>query len=184
MDSLKHILRRTDTTEYDSYYGPGTSSLLFVFCGLLLTGSVLAIFLIILRRKRVAARHAVIPQYHGRTHVHRRSASAINVPTTRNESVFVYDEKMNLIANSSNPPPTSVPQIRVTFPDDEENGGQGRPGRVVVVHVTDTGSVGMSPLQHEPAPPYQHADSERFHSLDLERIGGLREKVPTQQRYS
>jgi hypothetical protein len=184
MESLKQILRRTDTADYDSYYGPGTSSLLFVFCGLLLTGSVLAIFLIFLRRKRVAAHHALIPQYHGRTHAHHRSASVTNIPTTRNESVFVYDEKMNLIANSANPPPTSVPQIRVTFPDDEENGGQGRAGRVVVVHVTDTGSVGMSPLQQEPAPPYQNADSERFQSLDLERIGGLREKDSTQQRYS
>jgi hypothetical protein len=89
-----------------------------------------------------------------------------------------------LIANSANQSPSAVPQIRVTFPDDDEHTGQPRPGRVVVVHVTDTGSVGMSPLQSGPAPPYQQADAERFQSLDLERMGGLREKDSSQQRYS
>lgn len=181
MGSLKQMLRRDD--DADGYYGPSMGPLLMVFFGLILAGSFLSLALLCLRRKRVAQRQAVLPQY--RAHAHNRSASVTNLPNlARNETVFVYDEKMNLIANSANPPPSAVPQIRVTFPDDDENNNQPRPGRVVVVHVTDSGSVGMSPLTQDPAPPYQRTDAERFQSLDLDRMGGLREKEGTQQRYT
>ena len=182
MDSVKQLLRRSDG-ESDYYYGPGMGPLAFVFIGLLLTGALLSLALICLRRKRVAQRQAVLPHYHA--HSHQRSVSVTNLPNiSRNESVFVYDEKMNLIANTGNRPPAAIPQIQVTFPDDDEGNVQGRSGRVVVVHVTDTGSVGMSPLQQEPAPPYQRADAQRFQSLDMDRMGGLREKETSQQRYS
>lgn len=186
MDSLKQMLRRDDeTTGRSGYYGPGMGPLLMVFFGLILAGSILTLTLICFRRKRINQRHTPLPQY--RAHAHHRSASVTNIPNLpRNESVFVYDEKMNLIANSGSPPPAAVPQIRVTFPDDDENSSQSHPGRVVVVHVTDSGSVGMSPLTQDPAPPYQRADAERFQSLDLNRMGGLREKdgAAPQQRYS
>ncbi|ETN40890.1 uncharacterized protein HMPREF1541_05170 [Cyphellophora europaea CBS 101466] len=184
MDSLKQLLRRdASDSDYDAYYGPSMGPLVMVFFGLILAGSVLSLVLVCLRRKRIAQRQALLPQY--RAHSHHRSASVTNLPNLgRNESVYVYDEKMNLIANSANPSSTAVPQIRVTFPDDNESSSQPRPGRVVVVHVTDSGSVGMSPLSQEPAPPYQRADAERFQSLDLDRMGGLREKEGNQQRYS
>lgn len=184
MDSLKQLGRRDDgDSDYHGFYGPGTGTMLMVLFGLILAGSILSLGLICLRRKRVAQRQAFLPQY--RMHTHHRSASVTNLPNiARNETVFVYDEKMNLIANSANPPPSAIPQIRVTFPDDDEHSGQHRPGRVVVVHVADSGSVGMSPLNNGPAPPYQQADAERFQSLDLNRMGGLREKDNTQQRYS
>ena len=180
MNSINNLHRRN---EYDGYYGASMGPVLMVCVALILAGSLLSLSLICLRRRRIAQRHAMLPQYHA--HTHHRSASVTNLPNlARNETVFVYDEKMNLIANSANPPPSAIPQIRVTFPDDDEHSGQPRPGRVVVVHVTDTGSVGMSPLSQGPAPPYQHADAERFQSLDLDRMGGLREKGTAQQRYS
>ncbi len=160
-------------------------SLLFVFFALLFLASALSISLLYLRRKRVAREQGLLPTYHRASH--RRSVSMTNVPTIgRNDSVFVYDEKMNLIANSSSPPSSAVPEIRVTFPDDEDHNGQSQHGRVVVVHVTDTGSVGMSPLDQDQLPPYQRSDAERFQSLDIERMGGLREKegAAGQQRWS
>ncbi len=89
---------------------------------------------------------------------------------------------MNLIANSSSPPSSTVPEIRLTFPDDEGRADQST-GRVVVVHVTETGSIGMSPLQQEPLPPYQRSDAGRFQSIDLDRIGGLREKESAPSRF-
>lgn len=180
------ILQRRDdeSSGYDGYYGPGLGPLLFTFAALIIAGSIFSFGLILLRRRRLAQRQAVLPQYQGYGHRHHRSASVTNLPqVARNERVFVYDEKMNLISNSSNSPPAEIPQILVTFPDEEGN-GQNRPGRIVVVHVSDTGSVGLSPLQQEPAPPYQHSDAERFQSLDLDRMGGLREKNNGQQRYS
>lgn len=94
----------------------------------------------------------------------------------KNESIFVYDEKMNLIHNSSSPPSAAIPEIRITFPDEEGNSDNVHKGRVVVVHVTDSGSVGMEPVDQENLPPYQKEDAGRFQSLDLERIGGLKEK--------
>lgn len=178
MDSIKQLGRRDD----GDYYGPGTGPILVTLFGLIMLGSLLSLALFIMRRKRLTRQRQFLPQYHG--HSHHRSASVTNLPQiTRNERVFVYDEKMNLISNSSNSPPAEIPQIRVTFPDDDSE-GQSRAGRVVVVHVTDTGSVGMSPLHSEPAPPYQRQDAERFQSLDLDRMGGLREKDGQQQRYS
>lgn len=167
-------------------YAPGMSSLVFIFFTLVLVSSVLALALICLRRKRNAIRRqqsqSLLPSYNNRSS-HHRSASMTNIPTIgRNDSVFVYDEKMNLIANSSSPPSSSVPEIRLTFPDEESNPGQHQRGRVVVVHVTDTGSIGMAPLNQEPLPPYQRSDADRFQSLDLDRIGGLREKEPLAQR--
>jgi hypothetical protein len=181
MNSLNSYTRRDDET--DGYYAPGMGPIVMVFFALILAGSLLSVALLCLRRKRMAQRHTVLPQY--RAHAHHRSASVTNLPNiARNETVYVYDEKMNLIANPANSPQAAIPQIRVTFPDDDEHSGQPRPGRVVVVHVTDTGSVGMSPLNHGPAPPYQQADAERFQSLDLDRMGGLREKGSSPQRYS
>lgn len=187
MNSLKHLLPR-DPPDFvdDGTYGPGMGSLVFIFFSLVLVASVLALALICLRRKRIAARQqqnqSLLPSYHNHS-AHHRSASRSNIPTIgRNDSIFVYDEKMNLIANSSSPPSSAVPEIRLTFPDEEGNSGQQQTGRVVVVHVTDTGSIGMAPLYQEPLPPYQRSDADRFQSLDLDRIGGLREKERFNQR--
>ena len=93
----------------------------------------------------------------------------------------MYDEKMNLIANSHGPPNCAVPEIRITFPDEFGQDGQKLSGRVVVVKITDTGSIGMEPL-NEQLPPYQQAASGRFQSLELDRIGGLRETTQSAPR--
>ena len=156
-------------------------SLVYVFFTLVFIASALALALFCIRRKRIA-RQPILPSYARSSH--HRNLSMINVPAIgRNESVFVYDEKMNLIANSSSPPSSAVPEIRLTFPDDDDRPGQST-GRVVVVHVTETGSIGMAPLQQEPLPPYQRSDADRFQSIELDRIGGLREKEASPSRFA
>jgi len=184
---FNNLFRRDSFSDNDhNSYGPSMGGLPFVFLTLVIVGSLLSLALLLLRRRRLARQNQTssLPIYNsGARHSHHRSVSVTNLPTVGpNSSVFVYDEKMNLIANSSSPPSSAVPEIRVTFPDEGEEGKSQR-GRVVVVHVTDTGSVGMSPLGQEPAPPYQRQDEERWQSLDLERMGGLREK-DTNQRFS
>ena len=183
MNTLMQLLPRDSSLEEDdNHFGGSMGSLLFVFFALLSLGSALSISLLYLRRKRLAREHALLPRYHHASH--QRSVSMTNIPTFgQNDSVFVYNEKMNLIANSSSPPTSAVPEIRVTFPEDEDHEGRRQNGRVVVVHVTDTGSVGMSPLNQEQLPPYQRRDTESFQTLELDRMGGLREKAPatTQQ---
>jgi len=77
----------------------------------------------------------------------------------------------------ASPPPTpdSVPEIRITFPDEQDETGRRKSGRVVIVRVGETG-VGLEPLNDEQLPAYEKESSERFHSIDMERIGGLKEK--------
>jgi cbb3-type cytochrome oxidase subunit 3 len=91
-------------------------------------------------------------------------------------SSFVAQEKRGLIENSNSPPPSPLPEIRITFPDELDN-KTGRPqsGRVVVVRMGDHNAVGLEPVQ-DPSPPYEQAAGGRFQSLDLERMGGLKEK--------
>lgn len=49
---------------------------------------------------------------------------------------------------------------------------------MVIVRISDAGSVGLEPC-HEELPPYQSNDTGRFQSLDIERMGGLKEKEET-----
>jgi hypothetical protein len=184
MDSLNHLSSRaSDALMDDTVPTFEMNHLIFVFFTLLLLAALSSIAFYALRRKRLARDAALLPTYHQVSH--HRSASVSNFNTGhRNESVFVYDEKMNLIHNSSNPPSAAVPEIHITFPDEDEKSGSSQPGRVVVVHITDSGSVGMAPLKRDNLPPYQKEDADRFQSLDLERIGGLREKESSDRRWS
>ncbi|KAJ4524039.1 hypothetical protein HRR83_002157 [Exophiala dermatitidis] len=191
MDALKNLrsnLRPRDSSDLDDDVRStdfAMGHLLFVFFGLLLIASILSFILLCLRRKRLARERALLPTYQQPTYSHHRSPSINNLNQDgKNESIFVYDEKMNLIHNSSSPASTAVPEIHITFPDEAGNSGNKQQGRVVVVHITESGSVGMEPLHREPLPPYQKEDADRFQSLDLDRIGGLKEKEPLGQRWS
>ena len=82
-----------------------------------------------------------------------------------------HQEKQDLLASS---PPSPIPEIRITFPEEVDESGKRQSGRVVVVHVGEK-EVGMEPHE-ECLPSYQRDANDRFQSLDLERIGGLKEK--------
>ena len=77
--------------------------------------------------------------------------------------------------NSIESSATGVPEIRITFPDEEDKAKESRTGRVVVVKISDKGGVGLEPFAGEKLPPYQKSNTEGLQSLDLERIGGLKE---------
>ncbi|KAK5064642.1 hypothetical protein LTR84_000476 [Exophiala bonariae] len=178
-------VRTSDTLMDDDSPSFEMNQLIFVFFTLLFLASICSLALYAIRRRRMAREATVLPTYHQVSPHHRRSASISNFNTGhRNESVFVYDEKMNLIHNSSNPPSGAVPEIHITFPDEDDKSGGSQKGRVVVVHITDSGSVGMEPLNRHNLPPYQQQDANRFQSLDLERIGGLREKERPNRNWS
>jgi len=66
-----------------------------------------------------------------------------------------------------------VPEIRITFPDEQDESGRHKSGRVVVVRVGEH-SVGLEPLDEEQLPAYEREGG--FHSIDMDRIGGLKEK--------
>ncbi|KAL9052471.1 MAG: hypothetical protein Q9162_005383 [Coniocarpon cinnabarinum] len=87
---------------------------------------------------------------------------------------FVDVEKQEFMSSTSPPPPVEkLPQICITFPEEVDKAGKRLSGRSVLIHVDDKGGIGMEPMQNEHLPPYE---SGRFVSLDLDRIGGLKEK--------
>lgn len=141
------------------------SLLLLVLLGALLVGALM--FLRNMRRARKQAEvEAQLPPYE-------RSANRLTITATPykgHESVIVYSEKQGLM---SSPPSSPVPEIRITFPDEVDEAGKHQSGRVVVVRVGEH-SVGLEPV-HEDLPAYQ-SESDRFDSLDLDRMGGLKEK--------
>lgn len=115
---------------------------------------------------------AQLPLYEKRQSSHRR-LTITAMPYKGRESVVVYSEKQNLM-RSPDSPTSPVPEIRITFPDEVDESGKRQSGRVVVVRVGEH-SVGLEPVQDD-LPPYQRDASDRFDSLDLDRIGGLKEK--------
>ena len=147
--------------------------LVLVFISLLLVGALYIVRKI--RRNKAIARQS-LPQYNEVTHQgHRRLTITATPYTGRNSSIYVYDEKSPMI-NSPTTPTSPVPEIRITFPDEQDEAGRRKSGRVVVVRVGET-SVGLEPLpEDEQLPAYEKEGSERFHSIDMDRIGGLKEK--------
>ncbi|PLB49433.1 hypothetical protein P170DRAFT_357460 [Aspergillus steynii IBT 23096] len=146
------------------------SLLVLVLLGLALVGG-----LLFLRRKRLSREQSELPVHNGQCASQHRRLTISAPPYAKTESVLVYDEKRSLIENSSSPPPSPVPEIRITFPEEEDESGKRKSGRVVVVRISEAGGVGLEPC-HEDLPPYQSSDAERFQSLDIERMGGLKEK--------
>lgn len=161
-------------------------NLLVVLLVLLCVALFLVAGLLYLRyRRRARKQNATLPPYDDDDEEKRMSSisttsSHRRVMVRPRESIYVYQEKQNLIANSSSPPPSPLPEIHITFPEEFDESGKRTSGRVVVVRVGDNG-VGLEPVEGLPA--YQTDDDKRFESLDLDRIGGLVEKARNAPSY-
>jgi len=179
MDSFHGHFARDDDSHSDDALTPTMVNLLIALLVLVFLGLMLVAGLFFLRNRRRSRKEAELPLYNEnsskRTSNHRRLTITAAPFGRRSESIYVYNEKQTLMENPSSPPESPIPEIRITFPEEEDEGGKRKSGRVVVVRVGETG-VGLEPLEEENLPPYQKSDAERFHSLDLERIGGLKEK--------
>jgi len=182
MTSFNFLFSRDNDGE-DTGLAPSTVNLLIAFLALALVGVALGAILLSIRSRRRSRMQSELPLYNGpsgKSSNHRRLTITAS-QNGRTESIYVYNEKRNLIENSSSPPPSPIPEIRITFPEEEDEVGKRKSGRVVVVRIGETGGIGLEPY-HEDLPPYQTHESGRFQSLDLERMGGLKEK--DDRRYS
>lgn len=177
MNSIQFLVARGDDPNNNDGMTPKMVRLLVALLALVLLALVLIAglyFLRKIRRTRREAAAAQLPLYEKRQSSRRLTITA--TPYGKgSESIVVYQEKQSLMSNSSSPPPSPVPEIRITFPDEVDEAGKRQSGRVVVVKVGEH-SVGMEPLREEDLPAYQRDASDRFDSLDLDRIGGLTEK--------
>ncbi|KAL8938897.1 MAG: hypothetical protein Q9211_002994 [Gyalolechia sp. 1 TL-2023] len=178
MAPVHHILAR-DNASFGSLT-PTMTSLLIALVVLLIIGFSLVAVLFIIRSRRNAKRqqdqtlpaHGA-PAKRGSNH---GSLTISATPYTRSdESIHIYSEKEMLGSPASSGHPSPIPEIRITFPEEEDMPGERKSGRVVVVRIGETGGVGLEPYHDEHLPPYGKDDGDRFHSLDLDRIGGLKE---------
>ncbi|PGH17238.1 hypothetical protein AJ80_04880 [Polytolypa hystricis UAMH7299] len=176
MESLTKLVTRGDDGEQG--LSSTTINLLISLLVLVLFSLALIGLLLVIRRKRQAQKQSELPLYNsqcGQTSNHRRLTITATPYHGKHESVYVIDEKRSLVQNSSSPPTSPVPEIRITFPEEEDASGKRTSGRVVVVRISDKGGVGLEPCD-EDLPPYQSDGQDRFQSLDLDRMGGLKEK--------
>lgn len=183
MDSLHSLvargsalLARDDNDKNDGQMSSTVIDLLItllvlVFVLLCLTA---ALFTMRKIRQRKAIARQQLPLYSEKRSSHHRSLT-ISTHHGRSSSIYEYDdEKAGL--NSPTTPTSPVPEIRITFPDEHDESGRPRSGGVVIVRVGETG-VGLEPLRtEEQLPAYEKESKERFQSIDIERIGGLKEK--------
>ena len=156
-------------------FTPPRFDLVAVLLALVLLALCLTGMLYYLRRQRKAHKRNLLPTHHRCPSQRRVTISATSFLGDV-ESIYVVDEKADLTNHSLSLPNGPVPEIRITFPDEEDAGGKRQSGRVVVLRIADSGAVGMEPLTRDQLPPYQQHDTERFQSLDLDRMGGLKEK--------
>jgi len=151
--------------------------MVLIFVSLLLGGALYIARKI--RKSRAIKRQSLLPQHNepASPSKYRRLTITATPYNGRTSSIYVYDEKSSMIQNPSSPPlsPDNVPEIRITFPDEQDESGQRKSGRVVVVRVGEKGGIGLEPLREEQLPAYEK-ETQRFHSIDMERIGGLKEK--------
>ncbi|UKZ77320.1 hypothetical protein TrVFT333_005040 [Trichoderma virens FT-333] len=66
--------------------------------------------------------------------------------------------------------------IHITFPDEQDEQGRRKSGRVVVVRVGENATVGLEPMHDEELPAYEKEAKGQFYSVDMDKIGGLKEK--------
>lgn len=131
------------------------------------------------QRRRALAMPPAPPDLEAGSQLRHRRNSSISVSTmstaaTPRKAVFVISEKE--LAKSASPLASpALPEIRITFPEEIDNAGQRQPGRVVSVRISENGSEGFEPYD-EKLSSYQRDANDRFHSLDLDRMGGLKEK--------
>ncbi|KAJ4398800.1 hypothetical protein N0V91_009930 [Didymella pomorum] len=170
MMNIKNLAARSEDGDGSNNL---TVALLSTLAILVVLALVLMGALIWLRNIRRARKEAAqqLPLYEKRQSGRRLT---ITMPGKGRESVVVYSEKQDLIDSAASSPTSPVPEIRITFPDEVDESGKRQSGRVVVVRVGEH-SVGLEPV-NENLPPYQDDSSDRFDSLDLDRIGGLKEK--------
>ena len=189
MPSVRRLVVRDDNNN-STALTPTMVNLLIALLVLVLVGILLIVALMMFRSRRnrrqqvaqdqaekIAGSNPDLPVYtpssrtsHKSNH---RRLTITAAPYGRNSKpIYTYSEKEILMNDS--PPTSPIPEIRITFPEEEDEMGKRKSGRVVVVSVSEMGSVGLQPLNEEKEglPPYEGAG---WKELDLDQMGGLKE---------
>ena len=194
MTTFETLVVRDETIELS----PAVANLLIALLSLSIVAVLAGIALMAVRHVRSIRAAALAKQYTLPTHAptpptlspptaqrakrgHRRTISITTVPyhpDLKPPSGLDAEKAAFLNSPTSAAPRAGVPEIHITFPDEERDVNEKRhSGRVVVVRISENGGIGLAPYL-EPGqtggdglPAYSE-----FMSLDLEKLGGLREK--------
>ncbi|KAL7626764.1 hypothetical protein AAE478_003538 [Parahypoxylon ruwenzoriense] len=144
---------------------------------------VLVALLIMVRRARreQALQNDTLPQYNDIKHDDIRNTRHLTIQTADGRSSILVLNGRPMLADPNSPPysPNNIPEIHITFPDEQDENGRHKSGRVVVVRVGET-TVGLEPVKEEQLPAYSKECSTGFYSIDMDQIGGLKEKDRSQ----
>ncbi|EPS41077.1 hypothetical protein H072_5031 [Dactylellina haptotyla CBS 200.50] len=102
------------------------------------------------------------------THTRNLTVTTIPFTTSGKRTSWFGSEK-----NRPESPTSPVPEIRITFPEEESADGKRKSGRVVVVQVGEAGAAFVRDIEPDNLPPYAKGE---FSSVDLSKVGGLKEK--------
>jgi len=166
---VSSLLRRDDNnnSSSDGLIVKLLTALVVIFgLGLFLGGALIFI-------RRYKKKNAPVLPTHARTH----SLTINAIPYTDNKrtSFFGFSASEKKELSQPGTPTSPVPEIRITFPEEEGVDGKRKSGRVVIVQVGEAGAAFVRDVEPEDdLPPYQRKGE--FSSIDLEKVGGLREK--------
>ncbi|CAJ2507034.1 Uu.00g082200.m01.CDS01 [Anthostomella pinea] len=157
--------------------------LMVTFLGIAFFALVLVALLVVLRRARHQRRQReqTLPQYNDIKHDDDHNTRRLTIQTGDcRQSILVVNGRP-MLADPASPPhsPTNIPEIHITFPDEHDEHGRQKNGRVLIVRVGEK-SVGLEPLQDEQLPAYEKESKGGFYSIDMDHIGGLKEKDRSQ----
>ncbi|KAI2468560.1 hypothetical protein F4781DRAFT_397630 [Annulohypoxylon bovei var. microspora] len=157
-------------------------NLMIAFLGIAFFGLVMVALLVMLRRakREQQMQKETLPQYNDLKHDDYNTRRLTIQTADGRQSILVVNGRP-MLADPNAPPysPNNVPEIHITFPDEQDESGRHRSGRVVVVRVGET-SVGLEPVKEEQLPAYEKESSAGFYSIDMDQIGGLKEKDRSQ----
>lgn len=187
----RNILARGSTSDLPADTEDGSDSMinmLLLVLGLLFLILILASSFFLFRRYRMKQRMQaeVLPTYydskhHGRSNHNPHGLTIETSHNGRSSTIYITRDGAPMLANPNSPPhsPDNVPEIHITFPDEQDDQGRSKSGRVLVVRVGDNATVGLEPMQDEQLPAYEKESKGSFYSVDMDQIGGLKEKDRT-----
>ncbi|KMU90896.1 hypothetical protein CIHG_08552 [Coccidioides immitis H538.4] len=184
MDSLRKLVRRADGSNDEETELSSTT------VNLLITLLVLVLLELLWSAPSLSSARNVAPRrmpvYPCTTNIPTALDITVSSPSPRLPTAAGLSPSTSLMRREiwsttpPSPPSSPVPEIRITFPEEEDTNGTRRPGSVVVVRIGEKGGIGLEPYT-ESLPPYQANSSDRFQSLDLDRMGGLKDKCDSKQ---
>ncbi|KAI0455529.1 hypothetical protein F5B21DRAFT_471739 [Xylaria acuta] len=178
----RSIIATRDLSDSDSSWDSAVNATISLL-GLALFGLALVGILMMLQRHRRQQQllDQTLPRYNDIEHQAGRNTRRLTIQTPDGKSSIVVVNGRPMLADPNAPPhsPTNVPEIHITFPDEHDEQGRRKNGRVLLVRVGET-TIGLEPLKEEQLPAYEKEGSNAFYSIDMDRIGGLKEKDRSQ----